>query len=200
MTGLEIEYLKAHRNHMKDTATRDALDKAIVLCEKMTFDQTEHGKTADLSGLTTQMRECLVHAYNKGYSAGELVTKTSLYDEHDVQTSYAKGCEDTWENIKKIISPTDLGGYNKDELKEMFTYTNIYDIVEHYSAEEVDGRICRHEEFKKLEQCSTNEPTGQQFLEFLYNQINPNEMEKYISMYKSQGNPIVNSEETQDKV
>ena len=38
-----------------------------------------------------------------------------------------------------------------------------------------------------LQDMPTAEPTHNGFLEFLFNVINPNEMEQYMAMYKSKG-------------
>ena len=46
----------------------------------------------------------------------------------------------------------------------------------------LDGIYCR---LKEMPVCSGKDPTSHDFLTFLYNTINPNEMEQYIRMYQA---------------
>lgn len=79
-----------------------------------------------------------------------------------------------------------------EAIKELHSIRPRGGIIPQKRAEAIDAAIKALEDVQKYREIGTVEECreNKEFLEFLYNRINPNDMEQYLSMYHGSGEKI----------
>ncbi len=133
----------------------------------------------------------LEKSWQKGYDAGWKDGWKTGVDEGSadvmdrVAGAYDMGLDLAWEIARRITAIETC-----DEFYDLFHVDYIGDIFIKYPAKKVVEMVREYDE----EKIASKPIDSQEFLEFLFNVIQPNEMEQYVSMYRSGDTPSNSAE------
>ena len=112
-----------------------------------------------LDGITRNMKDCLITAYNKGYSRG-YEDGWAVHKEirqKDMDMGYEQGLKDAWECAKKLVLSSEHGGMRSETINEVFGFSDFleggYDVFKNYTAEQAMQKIKDYEERQKLKKA-----------------------------------------------
>lgn len=94
-----------------------------------------------------RIHEFAEQMYNAGYADRCLLTDEECIK--DQQNQYMKGLNDAWECAKKIAVSSNDGGFDLDELNDIFHTRSVTATMSNYSASEAIEKIKTYEEARK---------------------------------------------------
>lgn len=98
----------------------------------------------------------------------------------DLDISYAEENEQVAEFLEELKAYRTIGTVEELTALEKSDASKEKSSIEYYNQmREYHDKLAEYESIGTVEECRENKD----FLEFLYNRINPNDMEQYLSMY-----------------
>lgn len=140
-----------------------------------------------IDGKTEQLQD-LQHSWQEGYECGHKdgikvgLDEAATDSETRFSDAYNCGLETAWDIARRITAEE-----TEENFYDMFAVDYIGNIFAYYSAEEAIQKVKEYDARK----ADTN---NLKFLDFLYNVIQPNEMEQYMAMYHASGIPTCGEE------